>query len=235
MRKIKYFSDYNDCLDVLERLYRINPHVYNLCFLMSVSALQLSEIVLLCHDHIKEMPSGRYVIIYKDYPYIYLSHLFIKTVQEQFCPNNYGFLFPNKKGTSHISNVTAKNRIESCLRELSIEGTPSIFRLSYAYHYLKTNHTLTHSGLDHLMRNTKKLTEFFDITLDDYTKLISCEQKKCSTPELHNIYQTISDAMQIIANPICDDALHASVTLIDELNVMCNHYRKYIIKIDGDA
>lgn len=235
MRKIKYFSDYNECIQILEHLYRINPTVYNMCFLMSVSALQLSDVVLLCHEHIKETPSGRYVITYKDYPYIYLSHLFIETVKDQFCPNNHGFLFPSKDGKTHISSVTAKNRIESCLKKLSIEGTPSIFRLSYAYHYLKTNHTLTHSGLDHLMRNTKKLIEFFDITLDDYKTLISCEQKKYSTPELHNIYKTVSDAMQIIANPICDDAVHASINLIDELNVLCNHYRKYIVQIDGDV
>jgi len=235
MRKIKYFSDYNECIYILERIYRIEPGIYNMCFLMSVSALQLSDVVLLCHEHIKQMPSGRYVIVYKDFPYIYLSSLFVEAVQTQFCPNNQGYLFPNRSGTTHISNVAAKKKIESCLRKLSIEGTPSIFRLSYAYHYLKTNHTLTHSGLDHLMRNTKKLIEFFDITLDDYKKLVSCEQKNYSSPELHNIYQTLSDAMQIIANPICDDAVHASINLIDELNVMCNHYRKNIIQIDGDT
>ena len=231
MRKIKYFSDYDECCRVLEDIYRINPNVYNMCFLMSVSAMQLSDVVLLCHEHIKELPSGRHAIIYKDYPYIYLSHLFVQTIKEQFCANNHGYLFPSKDGSTHISSAAAKNRIESCLKSLSIDGTPSIFRLSYAYHYLKTNHTLAHSGLDHLMRNTKKLIEIFDITLDDYKSLVSRGRKKCSTPELHNINKTISDAMQIIANPICDDAVIASVNLIDELNTMCNHYRNYIVQL----
>ena len=234
MKHIKYFKNYDECIYTLEQIYTLNPHVYNMCYLMSVSAMQLSDLVLLTHNHLRELASGRYVIIYKNLPYIYLSDPFMRSVSNEFRPNNLLYLFPSKDGTTHITSQTAKNQIESCLRKLNIAATPAVFRLSYAYHYLKTNHTLRHSGMDHLMRNKENLLSVFSITSDEYDRLISCEQKKCSTPELHNIYQTISDAMQIIANPIHDDAVHASVNFIDELADTCNHYRNYIVSIEED-
>jgi len=235
MKHIEYFKDYNECIHTLEQLYTLNPCVYNMCYLMSVSAMQLSDLVLLTHNHIMELPSGRCVIIYKKLPYIHLSDLFMRSVMNEFRPNNMLYLFPSKDGTTHITSQTAKSQIESCLKKLSIDATPTLFRLSYAYHYLKTNHTLRHSGLDHLMRNKEKLLNIFSITADEYDELVSCEQKKCSTPELHTICQTISDAMQIIANPIHDDAVRASVDFIDELADTCNHYRNYIVSIEEDG